>query len=158
MAAVERKTFAFLYKTEQGVIDARTWSRAAIPPAALFFATTVLWLVLRPFASRGLDQRALFDPLSLAVSVYVLLYSLCAILIGICWVNLTAKRFRDLGRAPPVGLAGLVPLLALFDGALRWLQPRAADVLPGWMVFCGDAVVAAALVWTVIECAGLRRS
>ena len=152
---LSRGEFAFLYRSEQGVIDAHRWRRAAAPLVAIFAGLTVVWLLVRPYASRSLGERTLFDPLILATNLYRLLYGLAAILLAICWVNLAAKRFRDRARPAPVGLAGLLPLCALCDGALRWLQPQVADILPRASVFVGDAAVFAALIWTVAECGDL---
>ena len=148
-----RRGFAFLYQSEQGVIDARGWMRGAAPLAAIFIVVTGIWMVLRPIGSRGLSQRTLFDPATLAANIYQLFYILAVILLAISWVNLSAKRFRDRGMVPPVGLAGIFPLFALLNGALRWLQPQMPDVLPRWSVYAGDAAVAIALVWTVAACA-----
>lgn len=148
----ERRDFAFLYQSEQGAIDARVWARGAVPLAAIFAVLTGIWLAVRPIGSRGLAERQLFDPPTIAANLYQLLYIFAVILLAISWVNLSAKRFRDRGRVPPVGLAGAFPLVALLDGALRWLQPQMADVLPRWMVFTGDGLVALALAWTIAEC------
>lgn len=147
-----RHDFAFLYQSEQGVIDARVWARAAALLTAIFVAVTGVWLVVRPFGRRSLAERHLFDPLAIAANFYQLFFIFAVILLAISWVNLSAKRFRDRGLAPPIGLAGIFPLFALLDGALRWLQPQIADILPRWTVFAGDGLVAVALAWTVAEC------
>ena len=152
----DRGRFAFLYQSEAGVIDAPTWRRAAGAIAAIFLVLTLVYILVRPIAARGLADRAgLFDAAALAANVAVLLYAVAAMLLGISWVNLSAKRFRDLGRRPPLGLAGLLPLVILADGTLRWLQPQIADVLPHALVYLGDIAVLAALAWTVAVCAGL---
>lgn len=148
-----RRDFAFLYQSEQGTIDARGWLRAAAPLVAIFVVATGIWMALRPIGSRSLAMRTLFDPATLAANIYQLFYILAVILLAISWVNLSAKRFRDRGMVPPVGLAGIFPLFAVLDGALRWLQPQMPDVLPRWSVFVGDGLVALVLVWTVAMCA-----
>jgi uncharacterized BrkB/YihY/UPF0761 family membrane protein len=66
-------------------------------------------------------------------------------------VNLSAKRFRDLGRAAPVALAGLAPLVALVVGAVHWLQPRVAEVMPRLWVWGADAALVAVIGWTIYE-------
>ena len=65
-----RRGFAFLYQSEQGVIDARGWMRGAVPLAAIFIVVTGIWMVLRPIGSRSLSQRTLFDPATLAANIY----------------------------------------------------------------------------------------
>lgn len=147
-----RGAFAFLYQSEQGLIDVRAWARGAAPLAAIFLVVTGLWLVLRPIGSRGLAERHFLDPLTIAANLYQLFYIFAVILLAISWVNLSAKRFRDRGMTPPVGLAGIFPLCALLDGALRWLQPQMAESLPRWTVFTGDGLVVLALAWTIAEC------
>ena len=126
-----------------------------MPLVGIFVAASALWPFARPYAARSLDERAFFDPLAIAANLYLLLYGLAVILLAISWVNLSAKRFRDRDRVPPVGLAGLLPLVVVLDGALRWLQPQIADALPRPWVFAGDAAVVVALAWTVAECADL---
>ena len=158
MAGTERGRFAFLYRSEQGTIDATVWRRAALPLGAFFFILTVVWILVRPYASRGLTERSFIDAVSLAANIFGILYSFAVLLLAVCWVNLSAKRFRDRGRRPALGFAGLLPLVILADGALHWLQPQIADVLPGWSVYGGDAIVAALLAWTVAECLDLRRA
>lgn len=152
-----RRDFAFLYQSEQGTIDARVWLRGAAPLVAIFVVATGVWMALRPLGARSLAVRSLFDPATLAANIYQLFYILAVILLAISWVNLSAKRFRDRGFAPPVGLAGIFPLFALLDGAIRWLQPQMPDVLPRWSVYAGDGLVALALVWTVAVCADFFR-
>lgn len=147
-----RRDFAFLYQSEQGTIGARIWARSAALLAAIFVVATGVWLALRPLGTRSLAERHLFDPLAIAANLYQLVYILAVILLAISWVNLSAKRFRDRGMMPPVGLAGIFPLFALLDGALRWLQPQMPDILPRWSVFVGDGLVALALAWTVAVC------
>ncbi len=154
---IGRGEVSFLYRTEAGRIDRPTWIRGAIPLAVALGALTTLWLALAPFVARDPGQRTFFDPFAVAASLYLIVYAFAAIFIAVSWVNLTAKRLRDRGRATPVGLAGLFPLLALCAGALHWLQPRIAD-FPRWPVWIGDAVVIACFAWTLADCADLFRA
>ena len=157
MAGPGRGRFAFLYRSEQGTIDANEWRLAALPVAALFVALTVVWILVRPYANRGLTERSFLDVVSLAANIFGIFYSFAVLLLAICWVNLCAKRFRDRRRKPALGFAGLLPLIILADGALHWLQPQISDVLSGWSVYGGDVIVAAILAWTVAECLDLLR-
>ena len=119
--------FAFLFRTEQGRIDRQTWHYGAGLLALPLVVLTGLWLALAPYANRSLDQRAFADPRTFASYAYLVVYAFAVLLIAVCYVNLSAKRFRDRGRPAPVGLAGLLPFVALCDGAARWLQPRVAE-------------------------------
>jgi hypothetical protein len=48
-------------------------------------------------------------------------------------------------------LAGLLPLAALVSGAVHWLQPRVAEVMPYWYVAGADAILVAITAWNVVE-------
>ncbi len=157
MTQAERGRFAFLYRSDQGTLGAHEWWRAALPLLALFALATAGWLFAHPYALRSLARRGFIEPSAIAANLYLIFYTLAVLLLGVCWVNLCAKRFRDRGRMLPLGLAGLLPLAMLADGALRWLQPRIVDTLPGWSVYFGDALVAAVLAWTLAECFDLVR-
>ena len=74
----------------------------------------------------------LFDWATFLTFVYLLLYAFAVLFIGISLYNLSAKRLR--ARKLPTGLAGLVPLAALFSGAAHWLQPRVGEYLSYWYV------------------------
>ncbi len=81
--------------------------------------------------------------------VYLLFYAFAVLFIGISLYNLSAKRLR--ARKLSAGLAGLVPLAALFAGAAHWLQPRVGENLSYWYVVGLDALLVGAIVWTVLE-------
>ena len=67
------------------------------------------------------------------------------------FINLSAKRFRDRGLSPPLGLASLAPLLALVAGAAHFVQPYVAEVMSRWYVWGVDALFVAAALWTIYE-------
>ncbi|MEJ0095625.1 MAG: hypothetical protein WDN46_20130 [Methylocella sp.] len=140
----------FEFRTDQGRIDARTWRDGAALLLVLFAALTAIWLFLEPNAHRELSAGSrLFDWKTFATFVYLLFYSFAVLFIGISFYNLSAKRLR--ARNLPSGLAGLVPLAALFAGAAHWLQPRVSEDLSFWYVAALDAALAAAIVWTAVE-------
>lgn len=139
----------FLYRSEEGVIDRKVWWLGAAPLAALLFVMTAIWLVLEPFARRGLDERAFLDPMTLFAYVYLLTFSFVVIFACVCFVMLSMKRLRDRGR--PTGLAGALPLAALLAGAANWLEPQIDGGLVTALATLSWIGLAAALAWTIIE-------
>jgi cytochrome b561 len=140
----------FGFRSDEGLIDARTWREGAGLLAAIFAVLTAIWLLLEPNAHRELQPDSpLFQWATFLTFVYLLLYAFAVLFIGISLYNLSAKRLR--ARNLPTGLAGLVPLAALFSGAAHWLQPRVGEYLSYWYVAGIDALLVAALVWTVWE-------
>jgi uncharacterized membrane protein YhaH (DUF805 family) len=151
MLGFQSDEFRFLYRTDQGRIDRPNWLRGALPLVVVLGLTSVVLHDVIGYANRDLTQRPFYDPATLATNVYILVYTLTTLLIGISWVNLSAKRFRDRGRPAPLGLAGLLPLAALATGAAHWLQPRVAEVMPAWTVSAFDGMVAIVATWTLLE-------
>lgn len=143
--------FRFLYRTDQGRIDRARWISAAAPLVVFFAVTTAVMLSALPWANRPLTERAFYDPAAFAANAYILAYAALTIFVGISWVNLGAKRFRDRGRPAPLGLAGLLPLSMLFAGGAAWLQPRVAEVIPRWTVEASEAAMIAIAIWTAAE-------
>jgi len=82
------------------------------------------------------------------------LLAIIGLLLLICYYNLSAKRWRDLGQPP--SFAGILPLVAAIAGALNWLEPRVGGDLPHALVIIADLVLFGAVLWTLIECGGLR--
>lgn len=130
----------FLFRADEGRIGAGVWLRGFLFLAALLLALTAIWLAIAPFGRRDLSQRAFVDPATIAVYVYLLVYAVAVILIGVSYVNLSLKRLRAAGR--PLAISGLLPLAMLLAGAAHWLQPRVADVFPIWIAYAADAMLA----------------
>lgn len=141
--------FGFLFRTDQGRIDAGTWWRASAGLAAILALLTAIWIYLAPSAHRDLDTTPFLAWWTLVAYVYLLLYSFAVLLIAICHYNLSAKRWRDRDR--PAAFAGLLPLAALVSGAAHWMQPRVAEFIPYWYVLGADLLLAGIVVWTVLE-------
>jgi hypothetical protein len=140
----------FGFRTDQGRINAKTWREGAGLLLALFAGLTAIWLVLEPNAHRELSATSkLFEWKTFATYAYLLFYTFAVLFIGISFYNLSAKRLR--ARDMPTGLAGLVPLAALLASAAHWLQPRVSEDLSYWYVAGLDALLVAALVWTVAQ-------
>ncbi len=139
----------FLYRSEEGVIGRRVWWLGVAPIASILFVTTAIWLVLEPFAKRGLDERAFLDPLTLAAYIYLVCYAFLVLFTTVCFVMLSMKRLRDRGRPP--GLAGALPLVALLTGAANWVEPQVGSPLVTTIAFLCWVALGAALLWSIIE-------
>ena len=139
----------FLFRSEAGTIDAATWRRHAVGLAAAVAVLTIFWLLLRPFTHHDLATSAFIAPMTILAFSYLIVFAFAVLLIAISFTMLSMKRLRD--RGEPTGLAGLVPLAALFAGALHFIQPQAPDVISIWYVVAGDAATAAVVTWTVID-------
>jgi uncharacterized membrane protein YhaH (DUF805 family) len=141
--------FRFLFRTDKGVVSRDVWWLGTALTGAVAFVTTAIWLVIAPMATSDLSRRGLIDPMALTVYVYLMLYAFIVLLCGVCWYNLSAKRFRDLGQPPE--LAGLPLVMALFSGALHWVQPRIAETVPGWTVVVLDIGTLIVILWALYE-------
>jgi uncharacterized membrane protein YhaH (DUF805 family) len=146
--------FHFLFRSDAGEIDRATWMRCAGALAAIAVVLTTPWLWLRGHIVHDLSKDEFFDPSIFAAYAYALAYAFALILLGVSYVNLTAKRFRALGWRNPLGLASLVPLIAFLSGALRLapiLSPAGADIAPIWAIWGAEAIFAGVAGWTVWE-------
>ncbi len=155
-AAERAERRRFLFRSDEGVIDAPTWRFHAGWLAVLLLGLTLLWLGLRPYAHHDdLAHNAFLEPLTILAFAYLIVFTFIVLLIAVSFTMLSMKRLRD--RGEPVGLGGLVPLLALFAGSLHFIQPQAPDVISWWYLVATDVALAAAVVWTVVDC-GFRPS
>jgi len=143
----------FLYRTDAGQIDARMWRRGALPLVVLAVLSTLALVYIFPYTEHDLRQSPLFSATALGANLYVILYSFLLILIGICYYNLSAKRWRDLGRPP--ALAGLLPFSALLAGASHWLAARGGAIVPYAVPLAADLCFILVVIWNVVELAGL---
>lgn len=139
----------FLFRSEEGTIDAPTWRLHAGWLAGLAALMTAGWLVLRPFTHHDLATSGLIAPLTIVAFTYLILYSFAILLVAISYTMLSMKRLRD--RGEPTGLAALVPLLALFSGALHFLHAQTPDVIEVWHVVLLDALLVGSVIWTVAD-------
>ena len=145
----------FLFRQEDGRIDAATWRVHAGWLAALAVALTLGWLLLRPYAHHDLATEAFIRWSTVAAFTYVIVYAFALILMAICYTMLSTKRLRDIGR--PTGLAGLVPLFVLLAASLHFMRDQTPDVIVLPYVIALDVVLAVIVVWTVVEL-GFRES
>ncbi len=139
----------FLFRQEQGVIDARTWRLGALTLAAPMVAMTLLWFALLPYANKSLDERALLDPLTIIAYAYLMVFATAILLAAVSFYFLSAKRWR--GLAKPASFAGLPLVAGLATGGAHWLQPRVSEVMPGAIVTACDVALIALIAWQLYE-------
>lgn len=145
--------WSFLFRTDEGRIDAPTWRRNAALLLAIFAALTVIWIFVEPYAQHDLAREPLFAFSVLAANLYRLVYGLASILLLISYYNLSAKRWRDIGL--PSALAGLWPFLVCIVAALHWLELRLVGEIPHVVVIVTDVIVIVTLIWNVLELGGI---
>jgi uncharacterized membrane protein YhaH (DUF805 family) len=151
----ERSRTFFLFRSDAGRIDAATWWRGTLLLAGIFAAWVIGWVFLEPYADHDLDTNLWMTAAIVAANVYRLLFGFAILLILVSHYNLSAKRWRDIGWPP--ALAGVLPFIACICGAVHWLEPRLEPSLPHIVTLAADAVLAATLVWNLVELGGLRR-
>jgi uncharacterized membrane protein YhaH (DUF805 family) len=137
----------FLFRQEEGMVDAPTWRRHTSWLVALLAVLAFGWHVLQPYAHHDLATSAFLAPMTILAFAYLLVYAFAILLIAISYVMLSMKRLRD--RREPVGLAGLVPFLAFLAGAVGLLQEKTPDVIAYGYVVGLDVALAAAILWTL---------
>ena len=146
MDGPDQHGFRFLFRTDRGSIGRATWWRGSLPLAAIAGVAPLVWALVRPYATHGLEQPPL---VILAAYLYLLAYSFGLLVLLICEYNLSAKRFT--ARGLPRALAGILPMTLLLGGAFAWYLPRSQDLLPGWTAWIAAAVVVGVLLWNVVE-------
>ena len=143
---LDRESIRFLFQTYEGSISRRRWRSGTLILAAILIPLTLIWLFIAPAAHRDLSTPELLNAAALAAFVYLAVFAFAVILIAVSWTNLSAKRFRAIGR--PGALAAALPFAALLDGAARWFQPRASDVFPAWAPLIFDVALIAVAAWS----------
>jgi len=143
----------FLYRNDQGRIDADTWLKGLRPLAMTLIPFILIWKLLAPYTNHDIAKDPFFPPLTIAAYAYAILYAFVVIFVAISYVNLSAKRFRDRALFPPLGLASLAPFLGLLTGAAHWLQPRVSESMSIWWVWGIDAILITSVFWTIFELA-----
>jgi uncharacterized membrane protein YhaH (DUF805 family) len=146
---LDRATIHFLFQSYEGMIDRRTWRSGTLVLAAILIPLTLIWIVIAPATHRDLSTPELLDARALGAFIYLAIFAFAVILIAVSWTNLSAKRFRDLGR--PAVFATALPFAALLGGAAHWFQPRASDILPEWALIFVDVAIIAVALWSFYE-------
>jgi uncharacterized membrane protein YhaH (DUF805 family) len=146
---VTTRSVHFLFRTDQGRIDVKTWWGGSLRLGGIFALMTIAAVLSTPYMKHDLAASPFFAWSVIAAYVYIVIYVFALILIAICFYNLSAKRWRD--RAKPSALAGLLPFGALLAGAAHWLYPQMGGDVPAWSVALIDIAFVALLFWTIIE-------
>jgi uncharacterized membrane protein YhaH (DUF805 family) len=149
--------FHFLFRSDQGRIGKALWRRYTLRMLAILVPMYGVWLLLAPYAFHDLSKTPLFAPMTALAYAYALVFAFAAILIAVSYVNLSAKRFRDLGRPSPLALASLAPIAAFLSGAAHFFQGLVEGVVPRWAVYPFDAAFVVIAAWTIWEL-GFKRS
>jgi uncharacterized membrane protein YhaH (DUF805 family) len=152
---MQRSQVFFLFRSDAGRIDAPIWWNGTLMLAGIFAAFAIVWVFVEPYADHNLDTTPLMTAGIIAANLYRLLFGFAILLIVISHYNLSAKRWRDIGR--PAAFAGLLPLAACICAALHWLEPRVDQAMPRAVTIAADIVLAAIFVWNIVELGGLRR-
>lgn len=142
-------SFRFLFREDRGRIGRQTWWMGTLALGAVLALLTGVWLLVSRGVTGAFDTTQTDVARTVFASLYLILFACGILLIAVCHYMLGAKRLND--RARPAGLAGLLPLAALLTGAVHWLQPRMEGAMPGWSVWVADGLMAAVVVWVVVE-------
>lgn len=148
---MDSERFRFLYRSDQGRIDSITWLRGVRPLAVVLVPFALIWSLLAPYTDHDISTSPFFVPQTAIAYGFAILYAFIVLLVAVSYVNLSAKRFRDLGRSPALGFASLAPFVALIAGAAHWLQPRVAEAMARGWVWGADAVLLGVVLWTLYE-------
>jgi uncharacterized membrane protein YhaH (DUF805 family) len=141
----------FLFRSDQGRIDRDVWRRAALGLLAVFAIAFAPWPLLSPNAFHDLSKSPLFVPMIALTYAYAIFLSFFGIVIAISYINLSAKRFRDIGRPAPLGLASLLPFALFLAAAAHWFQRLVEGVVPRWQVYPFDAALILIAAWTIYD-------
>jgi uncharacterized membrane protein YhaH (DUF805 family) len=149
------RNFSTLFRSDQGAIDAPAWWRGSLILGGIFAVLTLIWIGIEPVADQALATTIASTIVALMANLYRLAYGLACLLLLLCFYNLSAKRWRDLGR--PAGFAGILPIIVTIAAALHWLEPRTGGETPHALVIAADMLGFAVLIWNVIELGGIAR-
>jgi len=150
-----RRSFSTLFRSDQGEIGASAWWRGVLVLGGVFAVLTLGWIIIEPFADKTLATTVAGTIIVLTANLYRLAYGVICLLLLICFYNLSAKRWRDLGR--PASFASILPILGAIAAALHWLEPRTGGDTPHALVVATDLLAFAVLIWNVIELGGVAR-
>jgi uncharacterized membrane protein YhaH (DUF805 family) len=146
---LDRATIHFLFQTYEGRINRHSWRSGTLLLAAILIPLTLVWLFVAPATHRDLSTPRLLDVATLLAFIYLVIFTFAIILIAVSWTNLSAKRFRAIGR--PAAFAAALPFAALVLGATHWFQPRAPDIFPDWALIVFDLMITAVALWSFYE-------
>ncbi len=151
----QRSRAFFLFRSDEGTIDAAIWRRGTLLLASIFAALAIGWVFIEPYADHDLTAGIWMTAVIFAANLYRLLFGFAILLILVSHYNLSAKRWRDIGWPP--ALAGLLPFAAGIYAAVHWLEPRVSPALPHAASLAADAALAAVAIWNIVELGDVRR-
>jgi uncharacterized membrane protein YhaH (DUF805 family) len=146
---LNRATIHFLFQNYEGRIGRRVWRAGTLVLAAILIPLTLIWIIVAPATHRDLSRPEFLDAEALGAFIYLAFFAFAVILIAVSWTNLSAKRFRAVGR--PAALAAALPFAAFVAGAAHWFQPRAADIFPDWALILVDIAAVAVAFWSIYQ-------
>lgn len=152
--SIHRSDLSFLYRSDEGEIGVATWWRGALIVATIFAVLTLGWVAIEPYADKSLATTVLSTIVVLTANLYRLAYGFICLMLLISLYNLSAKRWRNLGR--PSSFAGILPVALAIAGALNWLEPRVGGALPHALIIVADVLLVVIFLWTLGELGGLR--
>jgi uncharacterized membrane protein YhaH (DUF805 family) len=146
----------FLYRRSEGTIDARTWARAAWPPAAIAVAIVLAWLLIAPPPPQPLTDAQRAGPEAVHALYYYVAYSLSAaisvfalLFLGVAEYFVCAKRFADIGASP--SWAALAPVSLLLAWAGHWYATATGDGSAWLAAYALGACAVLATAWTAFR-------
>jgi len=105
--AIDAERIRFLYRNDQGRIDAVTWLRGLRALALVLAPFMLIWLALSPYTEHNLDNSPLFVPMTAVAYTFVILYSFVVLLVAVsCAFRGAARRRRALAAAARDGSDG----------------------------------------------------
>ncbi len=147
MTPAPDRSFRYLFRTDRGRIDRATWWCGTLPLVALGAIMTGGWLLIRPFAHHDLATTPFLAIPTVAAFLYLAIFTFALILIAICEYNLSAKRFRDRGRA--AAMAAVLPMAIFLTSTLIWFIPQSFGEVPDWTGPVALLMVSIVVVWNV---------
>lgn len=148
-------SFSTLFRSDQGEIGAPAWWRGILILGGIFAVLTLGWFFIEPLADKALATTITSTIVVLTANLYRIAYGVICLLLLICFYNLSAKRWRDLGR--PASFAGILPVVGAIVAALHWLEPRTGGDTPHALVIVADMLLFVVLIWNVTELGGIAR-
>ncbi|RFB79535.1 DUF805 domain-containing protein [Methylovirgula sp. 4M-Z18] len=130
-----RQNLRFLFREDQGVIDRRTWWLAVTLLGAVWIIAALIATALRyaiVSAVMRLDNSTNMLELMQKMT-FSGIFNIVMILVYVCYYFVSAKRFRDLGRSPYLGLIlpAAIYLAASFGPVLNAFFPPYGSWLAG---------------------------
>ena len=110
---------------------------------------TAGWIAVRPYAVHDLNSQPFIDGATIGAYLYLSAYAFGLILAAVCSYNVSAKRFRDRGRAGR--WAAVLPLGAFLTGALVWFIPQSFGDVPDWAGPLAEVAMLVVVAWTVLD-------